>query len=175
MKETKIKKIVLAALFAAMTCVATMVIQIPSPISGYVNMGDCFVLLSGWLLGPLYGVFSAALGSMFADVFSGYSIYAPGTFVIKGLVALTAVLIYTFLSRIFSKRKIIAAVISGVIAECIVVVGYYFYDAVVLEYGFKTPIANIPGNLAQAVIGIISSSILLIIIEKYKILQKYYK
>ena len=28
-----------------------MVVQIPSPMNGYVNLGDCFVLLSGWLLG----------------------------------------------------------------------------------------------------------------------------
>lgn len=175
MKETKEKKIILAALFAAMTCVATLVIQIPSPTSGYVNMGDCFVLLSGWLLGPLYGVFSAALGSMLADILSGYTLYAPGTFVIKGLVALAAALIYILPAKVFKNRKIIAGVISGIIAECIVVIGYFFYDAVILGFGFKTPIANVPGNLVQAAFGIVTASILLIIIDKNKLIQKYYK
>ena len=52
MNDKKIRKLVLAALLAALVCVATMVVQIPSPMQGYVNLGDCVVLLSGWLLGP---------------------------------------------------------------------------------------------------------------------------
>ena len=42
-----------------MCCVATMVVQIPLP-TGYVNIGDCFVIISGFLLGPVYGGFAAA-------------------------------------------------------------------------------------------------------------------
>ena len=49
MNDKKIRKLVLAALLAALVCVATMVVQIPSPMQGFVNLGDCFVLLSGWL------------------------------------------------------------------------------------------------------------------------------
>lgn len=51
----KVKKLVFSALMAALVYAATMMIQIPSPMNGYVNLGDCFVLLSGWLLGPWYG------------------------------------------------------------------------------------------------------------------------
>jgi uncharacterized membrane protein len=60
MNDKKIRKLVLAALLAALVCVATMVVQIPSPMQGYVNLGDCFVLLSGWLLGPWYGFAASA-------------------------------------------------------------------------------------------------------------------
>ena len=38
MSDSKIKKMVLTALLAALTCVATMIIQIPSPMNGYVNL-----------------------------------------------------------------------------------------------------------------------------------------
>ena len=93
MSDSKIKKMVLTALLAALTCVATMIIQIPSPMNGYVNLGDCFVLLSGWLLGPWLGFAASGIGSMLADIFLGYTHYAPGTLVIKGLVALVAALI----------------------------------------------------------------------------------
>lgn len=67
MGDKKILKLVLAAMFASMVCVATMVIKIPTPTNGYVNLGDCIVLLSGWLLGPVYGVAAASVGSMLAD------------------------------------------------------------------------------------------------------------
>ena len=78
------QKLVLAALLAALTCVATMIITIPSPLKGYLNLGDSVVLLAGWMLSPVYGFLAAGLGSALADMFSGYVIYAPATFVING-------------------------------------------------------------------------------------------
>ena len=88
MSDKKIRTMVLAAVLAALACVATMVVQIPSPMNGYVNLGDCFVLLSGWLLGPWWGAAAGGIGSMLADLLLGYGHYAPGTLVIKGLMAL---------------------------------------------------------------------------------------
>ena len=67
MNDKKIRKLVLAALLAALVCVATMVVQIPSPMQGYVNLGDCFVLLSGWLLGPWYGFAAARCWQTFSS------------------------------------------------------------------------------------------------------------
>ena len=92
MKQTqhknKLVKLVFTSLFAALVCVSTMMIKIPTSTNGYVHLGDAMVLLSGFLLGPLYGVIAAAIGSMFADVFGSYFIYAPATFIIKGMTAL---------------------------------------------------------------------------------------
>ena len=67
------QRIVMAALLAALTCVATMIIKIPSPLKGYLNLGDCVVLLAGWMLSPTYGFLAAGLGSALADTFSGYA------------------------------------------------------------------------------------------------------
>ena len=79
--NSKTKKLVMAALLAALCCVATMIIKIPSPLKGYLNLGDCVVLLSGWLLSPVYGFLAAGVGSALADIFSGYVTYAPATLV----------------------------------------------------------------------------------------------
>ena len=84
---------------AALVYVATSIIQIPSPVNGYVNLGDCFVLLSGWLLGPWYGAAAAGIGSMLVDLLSGYGHYVPGTLIIKGVDALAAALIFRALGR----------------------------------------------------------------------------
>ena len=85
MKQTKLRTLILAAMFAALTCVATMIIHIPSPIGGYFNLGDCMVLLSAFVLGPVWGTAAGGIGSALADVICGYFIYAPGTLVIKAL------------------------------------------------------------------------------------------
>ena len=66
-KNGATKKIAIAALLAALNCVTTMIIKIPSPLKGYINLGDCIVLLSGWLLSPGYGFAAAAIGSALAE------------------------------------------------------------------------------------------------------------
>ena len=54
--KNQTKKIILAALFAALTCAATMSIRIPTPgTGGYIHPGDAIVILSGVILGPAYG------------------------------------------------------------------------------------------------------------------------
>ena len=51
--NSKLKKIVLTALFAALSCVATMSIKLPTPgTGGYIHPGDAMVILSGVVLGP---------------------------------------------------------------------------------------------------------------------------
>lgn len=73
------KHLSFTAVLAALCCVSTVFFVVPLPASGYFNMGDVFVLLSGWLLGPLYGAAAAGLGTMLADVVGGYASYAPAT------------------------------------------------------------------------------------------------
>ena len=90
----KIKKIVLTALFAALTLVSTIIIRIPSS-TGYIHMGDAMVLLSAYLLGPVNGAFAAGIGSALADITSGYTVFAVPTLIIKALVAFTAGYFYT--------------------------------------------------------------------------------
>ena len=87
-------RIVLCSLFTALTTVATMVIQIPLSISGYINFGDVFVLLGAFILGPIYGAVSAGVGAMLADILTGFVIYAPGTLIIKALMAIVAFFLF---------------------------------------------------------------------------------
>ena len=79
-----LKKLVMAALFAALACVATMSIKIPTPgTSGYIHPGDAIVILAGVVLGPAWGFLAGGIGSAMADLLGGYFVYVPITFVIK--------------------------------------------------------------------------------------------
>ena len=72
MKLEKMKKLISAALFSAIICVATYIVQIPMPATGgYVNLGDCFVLTAGMMLGAGYGALAAGLGSALEDMLAG--------------------------------------------------------------------------------------------------------
>lgn len=162
-KETK--RLVTAALLAAMTCVATMVIKVPSPLNGYLNLGDCIVLLAGWMLSPALGFLSAGLGSALADVFSGYVTYAIPTFIIKGLMALIA--FYGF--KLLNKRlgDVLSRIISGISAEITMILGYYLFEGFL--YGFIPSAVNIPANAVQGVAGLVLGALLIKLFQRAKI------
>ena len=161
MKHTSTFKIVLTALFAALICVATMLIQIPIPATGgYANLGDGVILIAAFLLHPLYAVIAAGLGSMLADLLAGYASYALGTLVIKALVALIAALIYNRFGRGRKTSAQIAAMIAGgIAAELIMILGYFFYEAVLLGIGIGAA-GGIPGNVGQGVVGVVLGCVL---------------
>ena len=127
MTDSKIRKLVLSALMAALCTVMTMVIQVPSPMQGYVNLGDCAVLISAWMLGPLYGGAAAGIGSALADLLSGYAHYVPGTFAIKFLMAAAAALILRAMTKKTPSAMLAGQVAGGVAAEVIMVLGYFAY------------------------------------------------
>ena len=159
------QRIVMAALLAALTCVATMIIKIPSPLKGYLNLGDCVVLLAGWMLSPTYGFLAAGLGSALADTFSGYVTYVPATFVIKGLMALIA--FYGFKLLHSKLGNISSRIISGIVAEVVMVAGYFIFEGFL--YGFGPSLVNIPANVIQGIAGLIIGTILVKVFEKSKI------
>lgn len=162
------QKMVMAAMLAALTCVATMIIKIPSPLKGYINLGDCVVLLAGWTLSPIYGFLAAGLGSALADLFSGYVVYAPATFVIKGVMALTA---HYGLKLLYKKvGNLPSQIISGAVVEIWMVVGYFVFEGFL--YGFVPSAVNIPANGVQGVAGLILGCVLIKIFEKNKISLK---
>ena len=163
--NTRTKKIVMAALMAALACVATMIIKIPSPLKGYLNLGDCIVLVAGWMLSPTYGFFAAGLGSALADLFSGYVVYAPATFVIKGIMAIIAFYGFKLLNNRLGNLP--SRIISGIVAEVLMILGYFVFEGFL--YGFAPSVVNIPANGVQGVAGLIIGVVLIKIFEKSKI------
>lgn len=166
MKKTKI--MVTAAMMASFTCIATMVIKIPTPTFGYIHLGDGLVLLCGILLGPWVGGLAAGIGSFLSDLFLGYVAFAPGTFFIKALCAAAAGLIYhTLTSTNIKKINRTAAFLGGILGEFLMVIGYFLYEALLaaitagsinqttLISGFASSALGIPFNIMQGITGIL--------------------
>ena len=155
--NSNLKKIVITALFAALACVATMSVRIPTPgTNGYIHPGDAIVILSGVILGPVYGLVAGGIGSAMADLLGGYFVYVPITFAIKGLIAVLAGLIYKKLGK--SSKSRYAAVVLGGITDIVLVAGGYFVCEYFL-YGASAA-ASIPANIIQGVGGLIIAVVL---------------
>lgn len=167
MKNERLQKIVWAGLFTALTAVATLIaFPVPSMTNGYVNAGDALVILSAFLLGPGWGALAAGLGSALADVFLGYFIYAPATFVIKGLMALAAGAV---LRKYGSKRSVLPAVIASVLAELIMLGGYLGYETIL--YTFPGAVGSLIGNTIQAVYGAVVGVVLYLALRRIPYVQ----
>lgn len=164
MKGFTTKKLVMAALFAALACVATMSIRIPTPgTGGYIHPGDAIVILCGIFLDPASAFLAAGIGSCMADMLGGYFIYVPITFAIKGAVAYLA-------SRLYHSMAQKGANVYGAVAACgaidiAVVAGGYCLCEIFL-YGLGAALASVPSNLIQGVSGLIISSSLYPLLHK---------
>ena len=158
-------RLVMTGVLMALACVATMVIQIPSPTHGYMNLGDCVVLLSGCLLGPVYGAVAGGVGSALADLLSGYAVYVPGTLVIKAVMAALAGTLYR------RSRKLLP--VGAVLAELVMIVGYWLYDGVLMG-SLAGSAAGIPSNIIQGVFGGVCGVALVAALRRVPQIRKWF-
>ena len=161
MNQKRTKKLVFGSLMAALTTVATMVIHIPTATNGYIHLGDGMVLLSGILLGPLTGAVAGGIGSMTADLISGYVFYAPATFLIKALAAFSGGLLYRRFtpSRQKAQFRLLPFLIAGIVSSILITGGYFAYEMMV--YNQSAALINVPFNLVQNLFSLIVSGVLL--------------
>ena len=99
---------------------------------------------------------------MLVDLLSGYGHYVPGTIIIKGVDAMAAALIFRALGR--GKTGML---VSGIVGETIMVLGYFFYASLILGKGLAAA-ASIPGNIVQGIAGIAIGMALAILLQKSK-------
>lgn len=142
MNSKKIKRLTLGGMLAALTAVFTAYVSLPIA-GGYFHPGDAMIALSGVVLGP-FAAIPAAIGSCLADLLAGYTIYAPFTFVIKGLMGLIAG--WGCASGKINLKSVGALVLGGLV----VVGGYFATDSIL--YSAETALASIPWNALQGAI-----------------------
>ncbi|MBQ7623780.1 MAG: ECF transporter S component [Clostridia bacterium] len=153
--NSRLGKMIMTAFFTALICVCTLAVRIPT-VSGYTNLGDCAVLLSAYFMGPVYGFAAGAAGSALADLLAGYAHYMPGTFVIKGLTALFAALLF---KKARSAKLPVRLAVSGVPSELFMAAGYFAYKSLILGKP-EGALLSVPGNLIQGAVGVVVSSLL---------------
>ena len=169
MNKYVIHRLVLTALFAALTCAATALLHIPSPIGGYFNLGDAVILIGAFLLGPVYGAIAGAIGSALADVLLSFVMYAPATFVIKFLTALTAAL----LLRGMKKHRLGCAAIGAIVGELVMAAGYFLYEWWL--YGISGSAESLlTTNLPQAAVSAAVAILLFFVLERAHVTDQFH-
>lgn len=149
-RKEQVVDIALAGVFTAIVFVFTMLIQvqiIPAK-GGMVHLGNVPLFFAAAFFGKKVGAICGGLGMALCDLVTGWTIYAPATFIVVGLMGFVFGLIVKKKPTILNLLLATAAVLG------IKIVGYYIYE-IFLTGSFYTPVLSIPGNVIQIVTGAI--------------------
>ncbi len=137
------------AVMTAIVYVLTRVVQVPTPVVGYIHLGDVGVFFSAFAFGPVVGAVAGGLGTALADLTSPYAQWAIFSLLIHGAQGWAA----GWLAGRFQGVKgiLLAAVVGGVI----VVAGYLLAGTILV--GFGGALSEVPLNVVQVAAGAVVS------------------
>lgn len=167
-EKNKTFELVIDAMFVALTFVATWLINIRLPLAGsggLIHLGNVPLFIGGMLFGRKTGAIAGAFGMALFDLMSGWTAWAPFTFVIVG--AMGYVIGWIAEKKPF-KKSMVNHVLCVILAIMIKVAGYYFAE-VILYGNWITPAGSIPGNIIQ--VGFAGIVVILIIEPLRKIIK----
>ena len=146
---TTSRNIIINGLFIALTLVATMLINVRLPLmgsGGLIHLGNVPLFIAAIVYGKKTGAIAGAFGMGLFDIISGWTAWAPFTFIICGTIG------YAIGSIMESsiKNNYIKYIISIIVA-CIIKVGGYYFAEVILFGNWVAPCGSIPGNIMQIV------------------------
>lgn len=162
--NTVVKTIVMNGLLIALTFVATAFINIKLPINangGLVHLGNVPLFIAAIIYGRKSGAIAGAFGMAFFDLVSGWTAWAPFTFVIVGAMGYVVGLICQNKEKYFALWYVIAMVA----ALALKIGGYYVAEGFI--YGnWIAPVNSIPGNIVQVGTAAIATFPLVITLRK---------
>ena len=135
MKRTFLSKnptvnLALTGLMAALVFIATYFFNIKIYVAGdktMIGFANVFCILSGLLLGPLYGGIAAGVGSGLFDVLGGWASSAPVTLINKFAMAFICGLIVWGGDKLGKElSRVIVGAVTGSLSYCVLYLGYSY-------------------------------------------------
>lgn len=177
MKKVNTKRIVFNGLMIALVFLGTYATRIPTPLpGGYFNLGDAVIMVAAIVLGRTSGLVAGAIGSCIADMVFGAFLFAPITFIVKGL---EGYIVGSIASGKAPEKnmfdyKMVVSVVAGAI---VMVAGYFVAEAYLLgffdkAFGLAAAVSELVPNLLQGGISAVIGYALSILLIKLNI-RKY--
>lgn len=152
-------RIASAAILTAVVALMTLVVRIPvGPTRGYLNLGDMAIFFSALTFGPVTAFIAGGLGTAMADIISGYSQWAPFSFLIHGLQGLAVGYIVLFF-RGENRFSLIFSRFLAFLAGTVIMAGGYFLAGSIMV-GAAAAAVEIPMNILQNAVGTVGGLLL---------------
>lgn len=155
-RRTTLQELVITALMIALTFGMTF-INVRLPIAangGLVHLGNIPLLVAAVIFGKRTGALAGGVGMALFDLVGGWTLWAPFTFVIVGLMGYVV-------GAMAENHQGYRGYVAAIAAACAIkIAGYYAAEGII--YGnWLAPMASIPGNLVQ--IGVAAAVVLAVI------------
>jgi uncharacterized membrane protein len=163
--------LIITAMLIALVFVATLTLNIRLPIAangGLVHLGTGMLFIASILFGPKKGALAGAIGMGLFDLVSGWTLWAPFTIVARGLQGYIVGKIAWSNGRRGGSMSfnLLAAIVS-----IPVMLAVYFLCERVLFGSWIIPVASIPGNLVQNVVGIVIALPVCVLLKKISVFK----
>lgn len=145
-------KIAVSGMLISLVIVATFInVPFPGAVGGLVHLGTLMMLIIAMRFGRYYGALAGGFGMALFDVLSGWALWAPGTLVVRLIMGYVVGSI-AFDSKKGQGKSLVRNLLALLVGLVIMIVGYYFYEAIFLT-DFNQAFISIYGNLIQFAIG----------------------
>lgn len=150
--RNKTREIVLCGLLTGIVFVATRFLNVRLPVSvngGLIHMGNTMLFMIAIVFGKKRGAIAGAFGMGLFDILSGWFLWAPFTFVIRGAMGY---IVGAAAEGKEGKTQLIWTLVGIVLSSLVMIGGYYVTEGIL--YGnWIAPMTSIPGNIIQLIIG----------------------
>jgi uncharacterized membrane protein len=170
--STKTFDLILSAMLIALVFVATIFLNIKLPITangGLVHLGTAMLFIAAFLFGPKKAFLAGAIGMGLFDLVSGWTLWAPFTFVARGLQGYVAGKIAWSNGR--NGNSIAFNILAAILSAPFMLAVYYVCEGI-LYSNWIAPAASIPGNIVQNVVGIIIAIPVCAVLKKVPFFKK---
>lgn len=160
--SVQIRDLAITAICLVLVYVFTAVVNIRLPIAangGLIHLGNVPLFVAAILFGKRTGMIAGGVGMALFDLLSGWTLWAPFTLVIVGLMGFVVGLVT-------EKKKSFPFYILAMVLACAIKIGGYYIAEGFIYGNWIAPVTSIPGNLVQ--IGV-AAVITLIVIEPLRI------
>ncbi|WP_019243616.1 MULTISPECIES: ECF transporter S component [Bacillus] len=158
--------LIMTSMLVALVFLSTVFLNIRLPITangGLVHLGTAMLFIASILFGPKKGALAGAIGMGLFDVVGGWALWAPITFTARGLQGYIVGKIAWSNGR---KGNSIALNLIATIVSIPFMVAVYYIGEGILYNNWIAPLASIPGDLIQNVLGIIIAIPVCVILKK---------
>ncbi|MEK5217649.1 MAG: ECF transporter S component [Psychrobacillus psychrotolerans] len=158
--------LIITSMLIALVFVATILLNIKLPITangGLVHLGTAVLFISSILFGPKKGAIAGAIGMGLFDLVGPWVLWAPITFLARGLQG------YIVGKVAWSKGRNGSSLALNLIATILsipfMLAVYYLGEAIIFK-SWIIPAASIPGNIVQNVVGLCVAIPVCVVLKK---------
>ena len=160
--------LIITAMLVALVFVSTFFLNIKLPIAsngGLVHLGTAMLFIASILFGPKKGALAGAIGMGLFDIVGGWLVWAPITIVSRGLQGYIVGKIAWSKGR--KGNSIVFNLIATIVSMPFMIAVYYIGEGIL--YGnWIAPLASIPGDLVQNILGIIIAVPICVALKKVR-------